>query len=116
MSALKKVERAIALPKRGNTPSAPDLGAFLKQHALGLISHLSDMLQDAKNKASLPRKRAILRSMGALATHVGRAISNIAPQVCLSLSYPTHLVDPRNTVHVHLPNYGCHPRASRSHT
>ncbi|RDB19974.1 Serine/threonine-protein kinase atr [Hypsizygus marmoreus] len=79
--ALNKVQRALASPPLpGRTMELAELGVFLKPHTLGLISHLSDMLQDMQGKVLLQRKRAILRSMGTLATYVGRAINNVSPQ------------------------------------
>jgi hypothetical protein len=50
---------------------------------LGLISHINDILQDIQGKKSMASKRQILRSLESLVTHVGSAINNVAPQVCL---------------------------------
>lgn len=61
-----------------------DLATFLKPHTLGVFSQLSDFLQEVKVKVSIERKQTILRSMGALARHVGKAISDYAPQVTLN--------------------------------
>lgn len=81
MQALRKVERALVSGK-GRTPPAQDLGAFLKVYMLGLISSINDMLQDVLGKKTLTTKRKILRSLGALITQIGPAISNVSPQVC----------------------------------
>ncbi|KAG6824577.1 hypothetical protein H0H93_001878, partial [Arthromyces matolae] len=60
--------------------NSQDLATFLKPHTLGVFSQLSDFLQEVKVKVSTERKQLILRSMGALARHVGKAISDYAPQ------------------------------------
>ncbi|KAF8076761.1 hypothetical protein FPV67DRAFT_1472577 [Lyophyllum atratum] len=76
--ALSKAQQALTLKKSGQLPQ--DLATFLKPHTLGVFCQLSDMLQGVKLKVSAERKHAILRSMGALAVHVGKAISDYAPQ------------------------------------
>jgi len=81
MAALKKVEQTIARKALSRVSQKSEVGTFLKQHAPGIMTHLSDLLQDVHTKASLSHKRAILRSLGVLATHIGRSVSNIAPQV-----------------------------------
>ncbi|KAG5648746.1 hypothetical protein DXG03_000093 [Asterophora parasitica] len=78
VAALNKAQQALAPPKQNQAPQ--DLATFLKPHTLGVFSQLSDMLQGVKLKVSLERKHAILRSMGALANHVGKTISDYAPQ------------------------------------
>ncbi|KAG6832347.1 hypothetical protein H0H87_001811 [Tephrocybe sp. NHM501043] len=75
--ALEKFQKALA-PVKQNRPQ--DLATFLKPHTLGIFSQLSDFLQEVKVKVSLERKQTILRSMGALACRVGKAISDYAPQ------------------------------------
>ncbi|KAG6866120.1 hypothetical protein C0991_008428 [Blastosporella zonata] len=75
--ALGRFQKALALTKQ-NPPQ--NLAAFLKPHTLGIFSQLSDFLQEVKVKVSVERKQMILRSMGALAHHVGKAISDYAPQ------------------------------------
>lgn len=76
--ALSKVQQVLAPTKVAQPPQG--LATFLKPHTLGVFSQLSDMLQGVKLKLSLERKHAILRSMGALAQRVGKAISDYAPQ------------------------------------
>ncbi|KAG6812100.1 hypothetical protein H0H92_004400 [Tricholoma furcatifolium] len=77
LAALSKIQRVL-LP--ANDKNSRDLATFLKSHTLGIFSQLSDLLQEVKVKVSTERKRTILRSMGALASHVGKAISDYAPQ------------------------------------
>jgi serine/threonine-protein kinase ATR len=48
---------------------------------LGVISNINEMLQDVQGKKTMSSKRQILRSLGALVTHIGPAISSVAPQV-----------------------------------
>lgn len=80
VAALKKVHRCMAPIHKGRTPSELDLGAYLKEHMLGLITHISEMVQEIPRKYSIQAKCGILRSLGALVRHIGPAISNIAPQ------------------------------------
>jgi serine/threonine-protein kinase ATR len=58
-----------------------DLGSFLKGYMLGVVSNINEMLQDVQGKKTTASKQQILRSLGALATHIGPAISSVAPQV-----------------------------------
>ncbi|PPQ63137.1 hypothetical protein CVT24_005777 [Panaeolus cyanescens] len=80
MEALKKVEKLLTVSKRG-APKASDLGNFLKQYMLGLISHLNDMLQGVQEKKSLEVKRRILRSLGSLISLIGPPINHVSPQI-----------------------------------
>lgn len=77
----------MATPNRGRALPAVELGAFLKTYMLGLISVINDMLQDVQGKKTVTSKRKILRSLGALISEIGPAVSNVAPQVCRSLSF-----------------------------
>ncbi|KNZ76453.1 Serine/threonine-protein kinase atr [Termitomyces sp. J132] len=77
LAALSKLQQALASVKQNRSQ---DLATFLKPHTLGVFSQLSDFLQEVKVKVSIERKQTILRSMGALARHVGKAISDYAPQ------------------------------------
>ncbi|KAF9238832.1 hypothetical protein BU15DRAFT_88266 [Melanogaster broomeanus] len=54
-------------------------------HMLGIVSNMSEMLQDIQGKKTIPAKRQILRGLGALITHVGDAIHTISPQVMATL-------------------------------
>lgn len=58
-----------------------DLGSFLKVHMLGIISYMSEMLQEIKAKATLSFKKQILRSLGALVSIIGPSINAVSPQV-----------------------------------
>ncbi|KAG6891314.1 hypothetical protein C0992_009195 [Termitomyces sp. T32_za158] len=77
LAALGKMQQVLAPVKQNRSQ---DLATFLKPHTLGVFSQLSDFLQEVKVKVSIERKQTILRSMGALARHVGKAISDYAPQ------------------------------------
>ncbi|KAG6868123.1 hypothetical protein C0993_007327 [Termitomyces sp. T159_Od127] len=77
LAALNKMQQLLGPAKQNRSQ---DLANFLKPHTLGVFSQLSDFLQEVKVKVSIERKQTILRSMGALARHVGRAISDYAPQ------------------------------------
>jgi serine/threonine-protein kinase ATR len=84
VAALKKVHRCVTPILKGRTTPELDLGAYLKEHMLGLITHISEMVQEIPRKYSIRAKCGILRSLGALVRHIGPSISNIAPQVCLA--------------------------------
>ncbi|KIK96405.1 hypothetical protein PAXRUDRAFT_310274 [Paxillus rubicundulus Ve08.2h10] len=84
-SALKKVARLLSTTQGNQYVPNLDLAALLKTHMLGIVSNMSEMLQDIQGKKSIPAKRQILRGLGALITHVGDAINNIAPQVMATL-------------------------------
>ena len=49
---------------------------------LGIITLLSDILQDIQGKKTEVEKRNVLRGMAALIREVGPPISTVAPQVC----------------------------------
>jgi serine/threonine-protein kinase ATR len=59
-----------------------DLGAFLKPHMLGVISHMNEMLHDIQGRKSVEHKRKIIRSLGALIKLVGDSMASFSPQVC----------------------------------
>ncbi|KAJ3891706.1 NUC010 domain-containing protein, partial [Lentinula edodes] len=64
-----------------NGSNRGDLGTFLKNYMLGLISHINDMLQDVQGKKSVDAKKKILKSLGVLMTQIGAATASIAPQI-----------------------------------
>ncbi|KAF9462064.1 hypothetical protein BDZ94DRAFT_1283268 [Collybia nuda] len=78
VAALRKVERCLAPPSSKNKP---DLGAFLKTYMLGVMTNITDMLQELQGKKTVSTKCIILRSLGAFVSHIGAPISNIAPQI-----------------------------------
>ncbi|TFY78245.1 hypothetical protein EWM64_g5764 [Hericium alpestre] len=84
--ALHKVEASLraSLSKRKELLQS-DLAQFLKDHMLGVVSHLIDMLQDIQGKKTTESKRQILRSLGALTSKLGPAISSVAPQMMATL-------------------------------
>ncbi|KAI0353102.1 hypothetical protein OH77DRAFT_1497585 [Trametes cingulata] len=91
---LRKVARLLASSK-SRLPSGSDeeFAAFLKEHMLGIISSLNDMLQEVHGKQSIESKQKILRSYGEFAKQVGPAISNVAPQIMATLQ--TMLIVPQ---------------------
>lgn len=76
-NALRKVEMCA----HDADETALDLGSFLKVHMLGIISYMSEMLQEIKAKATLNFKKQILRSLGALINIIGPSINAVSPQV-----------------------------------
>lgn len=68
-----------------------DTGKFLRTYVLGIISHLSDVLQDVKGKKTLEAKSQILRGFAALIICVGPTVNSVAPQVCPSHNYSLKL-------------------------
>ncbi|KAI0638446.1 hypothetical protein C8Q77DRAFT_1046895 [Trametes polyzona] len=83
---LRKVARILAPPK-SKLPGGSDeeYAACLKEHMLGIITSLNDMLQEVHGKQSIESKQKILRSFGEFAKQVGSAISNVAPQIMATL-------------------------------
>jgi serine/threonine-protein kinase ATR len=80
IQALAKVERKLATG-RGPRSSVGDLGAFLKFYMVGIISYLSEVLQDVQGKKSPAAKKQVIRSIGVLVQKVGPSMSSVSPQV-----------------------------------
>jgi hypothetical protein len=76
---------------------------------LGLITHISEMVQEIPRKYSVKAKCGILRSLGALVRHIGPAISNIAPQVCLASVFVVIPISISFAVYGYVSNSGEHP-------
>ncbi|KAI0776189.1 hypothetical protein BD413DRAFT_469293 [Trametes elegans] len=91
---LHKVARLYP-PSKSKHPSGSEgeYRAFLKEHMLGVISTLNDMLQEVHGRQSIESKQKILRSFGEFAKQVGPAISTVAPQMMATLQ--TMLVVPQ---------------------
>lgn len=70
-----------AVDPEENTRGSLDLGSFLKAHMLGIISYMSETLQDIKGKTSLNFKKQVLRGLGSLVTTIGPSVNAVAPQV-----------------------------------
>ncbi|KAH7912967.1 hypothetical protein BJ138DRAFT_1134431 [Hygrophoropsis aurantiaca] len=85
LQALKKVNRTLSVSKKDSDLADIELVPFLKQYMLGLVSNLNDMLQDVQGKKPISMKRQILRGLGALVSHIGPAVHNIAPQIMATL-------------------------------
>ncbi|KAJ3740901.1 hypothetical protein DFH05DRAFT_1404822 [Lentinula detonsa] len=77
IDALRKVDRVL----NGRDSGQGNLGAFLKNYMLGLISNINDMLQDVQGRKSVDAKKKILRSLGVLVSHTGSATASVAPQI-----------------------------------
>ncbi len=58
-----------------------NIGVFLKDHMLGIISGMNDILVDGHGKKSLEEKRKVIRSLGGLIQRVGAGINAFATQV-----------------------------------
>ena len=54
---------------------------FLRNHILGIMSIISDNLNDVQGRRSLDEKRKIIRSLGVLIEKVGPGIISVSPQV-----------------------------------
>ena len=61
-------------------------GSLLRTYMLGTISTLSDMLQDLQMRRSLDVKKNILKGLASFIQQIGPQISNVGPQVRLSIS------------------------------
>lgn len=80
--ALREVERYLnPNPTKGRSLPRPDLGTFLRQYMLGILSGISDMLQGVQGKKSAEVRRKIVHSIGVLVTIIGPSVSNVAPQI-----------------------------------
>ncbi|PBK93781.1 hypothetical protein ARMGADRAFT_1100399 [Armillaria gallica] len=80
--ALKRVSKSLIPPSvAGRSQTIPDIGAFLKQYMLGLITHINEMLQEVHGKILMSAKQKILRSLGAVVSLIGSPISTVAPQI-----------------------------------
>ncbi|KAF7432763.1 serine/threonine-protein kinase M1 [Pleurotus ostreatus] len=79
VDALDKVNKALSEPQASSKSSGS--GELLKEHMLGIITSISQMLQELRGKQSVASKRRILRSFGILFTIIGSSISNVAPQI-----------------------------------
>ncbi len=63
-----------------------DLGAFLKNHMLGIISCMNDILLNLQGAKSIHEKRKVIRSLGQLVSRVGGGVSAaFCPQVSLAI-------------------------------
>ena len=81
LSAIRKVERYCSEVASHKT-TAPNLPAdFLKRHILGVISHISGILQDDQGKKPLVVKIQGIRCIKQLVAIIGPQINVIAPQV-----------------------------------
>jgi serine/threonine-protein kinase ATR len=58
-----------------------DMVHLLKANLLGIVSFMTEMLQDIRGKKTTPAKRQIIRAFGALIVQVHDALPSIAPQV-----------------------------------
>lgn len=61
--------------------SNADMVHLLKSNLLGIVSFMSEMLQDIRGKKTTPAKRQIIRAFGALIVQVHDALPSVAPQV-----------------------------------
>ena len=70
----------IGSPDYGNL----EMAHLLKTNLLGIVSYMSEMLQDIRGRKTTPAKRQIIRAFGALIGHVRDSLLSVAPQVtCL---------------------------------
>lgn len=61
--------------------SNADMVHLLKSNLLGIVSYMSEMLQDIRGKKTTLAKRQIIRAFGALIVQVHDVLPNVAPQV-----------------------------------
>lgn len=80
-------------------------------HMLGIMIHTNDVLQDARGKTSIDRKKQVMRSLGVLIERVGPTCSFVAPQVRCFLF--TFIIELNSLVdHGHAANYVGNPGIS----
>ncbi|TBU47261.1 hypothetical protein BD309DRAFT_856414 [Dichomitus squalens] len=82
---LRKLVRLLGAPGSEASGTRQEIEAFFKEHMLGVISTLNDMLQEVHGRQSIETKQKILRSLGEFAKLVGPTIANVAPQIMASL-------------------------------
>lgn len=94
LNAIRKVERYCAEVASHKTTAPSPPADFLKRHILGVISHISGILQDDQGKKPLMVKTQGIRCIEQLVAIIGDQINVIAPQVSTfgnSLLLQTHL-------------------------
>lgn len=81
VSALRKVGRIMSSNPGSQDNSNADIVHLLKSNLLGIVSYMSEMLQDIRGKKTTLAKRQIIRAFGALIVQVHDVLPNVAPQV-----------------------------------
>ncbi|KAG9317708.1 hypothetical protein JVU11DRAFT_1921 [Chiua virens] len=84
-SALRKVGRIMSLNSGSQDNGNAEMVHLLKTNLLGIVSYMSEMLQDIRGKKTLLAKRQIVRAFGALSVQVRDVLLNIAPQIMATL-------------------------------
>jgi serine/threonine-protein kinase ATR len=85
--AIRRAQAAIQSASAGYAQQ--DLGAFLKNHMLGIISGMNEILLDIQGRKTVEEKQKVIRSMGGLIKRVGSVIAAFSPQVsCVCLFSP----------------------------
>lgn len=80
--AFDKVDLVLSKSNADGMPAPHgSLADFLKGYLLGIIGHLSDVLQDVQGRKSDESKRKVLQGLAVLVERVGSSISAVAPQV-----------------------------------
>lgn len=83
MQYVEAVVSEAAPARRKSNNKQVDVGSFLREHVLGILSSLNDILNDGQGKKSASHKATVVRSVGALVEVVGSTISLVTPQVRL---------------------------------
>lgn len=68
---------SLGSPDNGNA----DMVHLLKTNLLGIVSYMSEMLQDIRGRKTTPAKRQIIRAFGGLIVQVRDSLLSVAPQV-----------------------------------
>ncbi|KAF8138751.1 hypothetical protein EV363DRAFT_1394182 [Boletus edulis] len=85
VSALRKVGRIMSSNPGSQDSGNADMVHLLKTNLLGIVSYMSEMLQDIRGKKATLAKRQIIRAFGALIVQVHDALPSVAPQVMAAL-------------------------------
>jgi serine/threonine-protein kinase ATR len=81
LKALQRVHQ-FGHPELRRQSTKQDVIIFLKQHMLGIISELNDMLHDMHEKKTIKQKLEVISSYEALICLAGSTMAVYSPQVC----------------------------------
>ncbi|KAH0840168.1 Nop14-like family-domain-containing protein [Lanmaoa asiatica] len=85
VSALRKVGRIMSFNPMSQDNGNAEMVHLLKTNLLGIVSYMSEMLQDIRGKKTTPAKRQIIRAFGALIVQIRDALPSVATQIMATL-------------------------------
>jgi hypothetical protein len=82
IAALDKVHAALEGHALSSIPMRPSQHIdLLRKHTLGVVSHISDLLQEAHGHKTLQEKKKIIRGLTQLVMLASRSINSASPLV-----------------------------------